>query len=224
MAGFQLSSIATRALVQPLYTKATWATMSPTALSKLTAVGFSNLLMHEMVRNAKDKPAHCQVANAITMFGTGIIYTVLRVKSPIINIPFVGSLFAIGVVNVVNFVRGSRTPKPKPAPPKNLRFPLIPFASIMTGISALPFLSHLAPFTAPIHRLIISRVYLSQLAMNTIAAGIIGLHFSQYQDSYLPNLYLGLLGFACVRSNLKPAALISFCGATVAATNRAFRL
>ncbi|CAN8069573.1 unnamed protein product [Agarophyton chilense] len=217
MAAFQIGALSTKAVVKPLYTKKIWALMSHSTISKLGAVGMSNLIMFEAIRDCRLKPTLSNLANALTMFGTGAIYVMFPVKGLAINIPFVASLFSAGVVNIFNILN-RRTPVALThTKEENHGLPITALAMILTGASSLLFLSKRMSFSSENHRSIISKVYLSQLVMNTVTAGIMELQTPTRKEMSRKHLYLALLGFCCSRANMTVTAAISTGGVALAA-------
>lgn len=178
MAAFQLGSLVSTAVVQPLYTPETFASITPPFLAILQAVGFANIGLFFAVRAARERKTECYIANALTMVTTGLVYLVFPVKPPHINIPFVSTLFAVAAVNVSSLLR-----KPESGTEQfelndgqissvsHTAYLLVQLTKVITGAAALVLGCGLLPtFTTSM----IAQVYLLQVALNLLVSAALG--------------------------------------------------
>lgn len=175
MAAFQLGSLVSTAVVQPLYTPETFASITPPLLAILQAVGFTNVGLFLAIRAARERKDECYLANALTMAATGLVYLVFPVKPPHINIPFVSTLLAVAAVNTSNLSRkpesstqqSELTDGQNPTSMSHSAYRLVQFTKVITGVGALVFGCALLPtFTTSM----IGQVYLLQVALNLLVS------------------------------------------------------
>lgn len=101
MAFFQVGTIATPELVRPLYTSEVFAHLSPALLAALRTIGVANIALFFALRSNPQTKNVRRLIDMLTMSITGIIYTVFPMKPPLINVPFVGSLFILSALTVL---------------------------------------------------------------------------------------------------------------------------
>lgn len=171
MAAFQLGSLVTSAVVQPLYTPQTFASITPPLLAILQAVGFANVGVFYAVRASRDNKRDCFLANAITMAATALVYIAFPVKPPHINVPFVSTLLIVAAVNAASLLRSEET-KGKKAQLADVQtassgapvaYGLVQLIKFATGGGAFLVGSALFPAFTPS---VIGQVYLLQVALN----------------------------------------------------------
>lgn len=105
MAAFQLGSMVTPAVVEPLYTADAYVSITAPMLAILQAVGFTNVGLFFGVRATRENKRDCYFTNAITMAATAMVYLVFRVKPPQVNIPFTCTLLVVAAVNAASLLR-----------------------------------------------------------------------------------------------------------------------
>lgn len=105
MMAFQLGTFVTPAICKPLYTPEIFASVQGDPLIALRVVGLTNFMMIAAVDDSRHEKNECYLANALTMGGMGLIYVLHRVKPPIVNVPFVSSLFFVSMVNLIQLVQ-----------------------------------------------------------------------------------------------------------------------
>lgn len=205
MAAFQVGSIFTSSIIQPLYTEQTFASITPPVIDILQAVGFSNLGLICALYTARGMHRECLILNAITMAMTGAVYVNFPVKPPHVNIPFVATLFGVAVVNLFNLIGVSSVKREHKFQMKerfSLWYNLSQYLKGAIGTGALLLGSGVIArvATPPI-----AQVYWLQVALNLLVSAVIG---DRVQLSWKADALL-MVGIAVclLRSNVTLVAL-----------------
>jgi len=218
MAGFQIGSLATTQVVQPLYTAETWATITPSALAALQTVGFAQLGVVLAVNAASSRTREAHIINVVTMALTALIYVVLPVKPLYINLPFVSTLFAVAVANLVNYLQLPKDElKVEPQNNEKMASAFHNATQVMKAGSGVGSLVVAYSFTQAVRPSIISTVYFFQVGLNLLASAVIGMRTGRTPMAADTVLLAGA-SLCLARSNVALATAIA-AAATLAAAS-----